>query len=135
VICGCAGSSSPDAGGAADAAGAAYAAGAADAADGRPTTSLVAELQVELRQLATAGTAGSAVNSRLGQLAAAALTDDPSIVATLAAAGFVQGEHARQFHSELTTDDMLELADALQNAHGEGDGDDGFTQNPRIIQI
>jgi hypothetical protein len=38
----------------------------------------------------------------------------------------VQGEFARQFHSELTTDDMLELADALQNAHGEGDGDDGL---------
>ena len=64
--------------------------------------SLVTQLVGALNQASQAEMSSRGVNSHLGELASAALDAHPEIQDALQAHGFVQGEHARHFYSELT---------------------------------
>ena len=67
---------------------------------------MISELRAELRATASSERVGSGPNSRLSQLSAATLHPHPEIVEALLDHGFVQGDYASQFRSQLTTDSI-----------------------------
>ena len=77
-----------------------------------PTT-IVSDLVLELRSSSAAGRSSSGKNNHLSQLTSAALQKHPEIAVTLLKHGFIQGQHADQFVSELNACTMTALADAL----------------------
>lgn len=73
--------------------------------------------------MASAGRQGSGVNAQLAGLVSEALEDNQGIFDIVARHGFILGNHANQFQSELTAATMEALAEELERSiafHGEG---------------
>jgi hypothetical protein len=80
----------------------------------------IRELRAELWNASNSGQVGSHVNSYLGQLTAVTLDVHPEICSILEKHGFIQGEFADQFLTQLSSENMLALAhDLLLTDHTE----------------
>ena len=70
-------------------------------------------LRTELLKASNSGQVGCDINSHLSQIAAATLNEHPEIGSTLERHGFRQGKFAAQFYAQLSSKDMLALANDL----------------------
>jgi hypothetical protein len=73
----------------------------------------ISMLRTELSIASNSGRVGSDINSRLSQIAAAALHDHSEIGPILEKHGFRQGEFASQFYTQLSSKDMNAIAHDL----------------------
>ena len=74
----------------------------------------VAVLCRELRKMSSAGRTGSGTNTQLAKLTSKVLADNQGLFDIVTRHGFILGEHANQFESELTAEAMVALAKELE---------------------